>query len=212
MQPIIIYGTGGSGREIAWLVQSTYQPVCFINDDPLQQGAMVNQLPVLSLSDAYAQFPQASVLVGIGSPQVREIVTQKAINQGFSIGTFIHPSVIYPPDWVTVGIGTTISTASVLTVNTAIGQHVQINLQCSINHDVFIGDYTTLSPNVHIAGHVQIGKRVFIGMGANIINGTPDQPLVIADDVVIGAGACVTRSITQAGVTAVGVPAKVVNR
>ena len=62
-----------------------------------------------------------------------------------------------------------------------------------------IGDFTTLSPGVHVAGCVNIGKRVFVGIGATIINGTKDNPLKSVDDVIIAAGACVTHSVPAWG-------------
>ena len=69
-----------------------------------------------------------------------------------------------------------------------------------------MGDYTTLAPGVHVSGWVHFGKRVYVGTGAVMINGTEDKPLYIGDDVVIGAGACVTKSIESG--TWGGVPAK----
>lgn len=50
-----------------------------------------------------------------------------------------------------------------------------------------------------------IGNNVYIGPGAKLIGN-----IVIADDVVIGANAVVTKSITEAG-TYAGVPAKMIN-
>jgi acetyltransferase-like isoleucine patch superfamily enzyme len=48
-----------------------------------------------------------------------------------------------------------------------------------------------------------------VGTGAVIINGTEHSPIDIGDDVIIGAGAVVTKSIPS-NVTVVGVPAKVI--
>ena len=70
-----------------------------------------------------------------------------------------------------------------------------------------MGDFTTLAPGVHVSGCVHFGKRVYVGTGAVIINGTRDNPLILGDDAVVGAGACVTKSVPPA-TTVVGVPAK----
>jgi len=70
-----------------------------------------------------------------------------------------------------------------------------------------MGDFTTLAPGVHISGCVHLGKRVYVGTGAVIINGTQEEPIVIGDDAVIGAGACVIKSVPT-GQTVVGVPAR----
>src|SRR5262249_16640349 len=63
-----------------------------------------------------------------------------------------------------------------------------------------------LAPGVHVSGWVTIGARAYVGTGATIINGHRGAPLTIGDDAVIGAGACVTKSV-EAGTTVVGVPA-----
>jgi len=58
---------------------------------------------------------------------------------------------------------------------------------------------------------VHLGKRAYIGTGAVVINGTQENPIVIGDDAVVGAGACVTKTV-PAGLTVVGVPAKPLQR
>jgi acetyltransferase-like isoleucine patch superfamily enzyme len=82
-----------------------------------------------------------------------------------------------------------------------------VHVHCAIGHDVTLDAFSTLLPGVRVAGCVRIGRRAYVGTGATIINGTPDAPLVVGEDAIIGAGACVTRSV-EPGVTVVGVPAR----
>jgi sugar O-acyltransferase (sialic acid O-acetyltransferase NeuD family) len=219
MKQIAVYGAGGFAREVAWLVQScnvtntkNYEVVCFIDDDTSKQGTRLNDIPVLNLEQARNHYPHASVVGGIGSPHSREKVMLKAAEMGFTFATIIYPGTIYSLDWNEIGEGTVICAGNILTVNITVGKHVQINLNCTVGHDTILEDYSTLAPGVHVSGWVHMGKRVYVGSGANIINGTETAPLVIADDVVIGAGACVTKSVLEPGTTVVGVPAKPINR
>lgn len=213
---IAIYGAGGFAREVAWLAESLNdstkknQVVCFVDDDVANHGKVLNSIPIMSLEKAHQTFPDAKIVSGIGAPRVREVVMGKAAATGFEFATLIHPRVECS-QWIEYGEGIVICAGNILTTNITLGNHVQINLDCTIGHDVVMGDYTTLAPGVHVSGWVHFGKRVYVGTGAVIINGTAERPLTIGDDAVIGAGACVTKSI-PAGVTAVGIPAKPLNR
>lgn len=216
VKQIAIYGAGGSAREVAWLIQSciedseTYQVVCFIDDNEANHGTMLNGIPVMSLETARQDYPNAKVVGGVGTPKTRQRLMEKAAATGFEYDTIIHPRV-ERSQWIEVGLGTVICAGNILTTNVILGQHVQINLDCTVGHDVIIGDYTTLAPGVHVSGCVELGQRVYVGTGAVIINGTRENPIVIGNDVVIGAGACVTKSIPD-GLTVVGVPAKPLRR
>jgi sugar O-acyltransferase (sialic acid O-acetyltransferase NeuD family) len=216
IKQIAIYGGGGFGRELAWLVQScnerqeTYQVVCFIDDDEAASGTTLNNIPVMTLDMARQQFPRASVVGGVGNPTAREKMMERAASKGFDFETIIHPRV-ERSEWIEFGTGTIICAGNILTTNIIIGQHVHINLGCTIGHDALIGDFCTLAPGVHVSGCVHLGRRVYVGTGAVIINGTQENPLTIGDDAVIGAGACVTKSV-QPSITVVGVPAKPLQR
>jgi sugar O-acyltransferase (sialic acid O-acetyltransferase NeuD family) len=209
---IAVYGAGGFGREVAWMASACRigadpcRAVCFIDDDPSHLGLTMHALPVMGLAEARQRYPDALAAVAVGSPQVRQRMAEKAAAAGFAFATLIHPGV-ERSEWVEVGEGTVICAGNNLTVDIVIGQQVQINLDCTIGHDVVMADYSTLAPGVHVSGYVHLGKRVYLGTGAVIINGTPDEPLVIGDDTVVGAGACVTKSI-PAGQVVVGVPAR----
>lgn len=211
-QQILIYGGGGFAREVAWLVESCnreqerYRVAGFIDDNETLHGTILNDIPVISLQAGVRQFPKARVVPGIGSPRVREITMQKAAAAGLQPATIIHPNVEMSR-WVDIGEGSVICAGNIVTVNITLGKYVQINLDCTIGHDVIMDDFTTLAPGVHVSGWVHMGKRVYVGTGANIINGTREDPLIIEDDAVIGAGACVTKHV-PAATTVVGVPAK----
>ena len=216
VKQIAIYGAGGFAREVAWLVQScnqdseTYGIVCFIDDNEATHGTLLNGIPVVSLETAQERYPEARVVGGVGTPKTRQRLMEKVSVAGFGYETIIHPRVELSR-WIEVGLGTVICAGNILTTNIVLGQHVQINLDCTVGHDVAMGDYTTLAPGVHISGCVELGQRVYVGTGAVIINGTQENPIVIGKDVIIGAGACVTKSV-PAGWTVVGVPARPLQR
>lgn len=205
--PILIYGASGFGREVAWLAESCGREVtCFIDDDPKKHGQKLNGLTILSLEESRSHFPYSSVILGVGTPGLRETMTMKAEKAGFLFAMLIHPSV-KKSNWIEIEEGVVICAGSILTTNIRLGRHVQINLDCSIGHDVIMGEFTTLAPGVHVSGWVHFGKRVYVGTGAVFINGTEEKHLDIGDDAVIGAGAVVTQSIPK-GETWGGVPAR----
>jgi len=207
--PILVYGSGGFGREVAWLAEEcsvgqTRYPVCaFVDDDDSTHGVDVNEIPVMGWDAATRAFPDARMIAAVGSPQVRAGIVARS---AWAASRLVHPSVLHSR-FVEIGEGTVICARTVLTTNIVLGRHVQINLSCTIGHDVVMGDYSTLAPGAHISGWVHMGARVYVGTGAVILPGTPGAPLVIGDDAVIGAGAVVRASV-EPGTTMVGVPAK----
>jgi sugar O-acyltransferase (sialic acid O-acetyltransferase NeuD family) len=211
-EQIAIYGAGGFAREVAWLAEqcrdggSPYELVALIDDNAANHGRVINDLVVRGLEQTYELFPGAKVVGGIGSPVVRQKVMAKAAARGFGTLSLVHPSVLHSR-WVEIGEGAVICAGNILTTNIRLGRHVQINLDCTVGHDVVFDDFVTLAPGAHISGCVQLRARVYVGTGAVIINGTEDNPIVIGEDAVIGAGACVTKSVAP-GLTVVGVPAK----
>ena len=214
-KPLLIYGAGGFAREVAWLAEvcqrhgTGVEPVGFIDDAVAMDGTgipVLNGLPVLSLIQACARFPNASFVVAIGNPKTREAVSSKALARGLRMTSLVHPGVDLSR-FVQISAGVVICAGSVITVNSKLGLGVNVHIGCTISHDTVIGEYVTLAPGARISGAVHLGRRVYIGTGAVVINGTSDRPLVIGDDAIIGAGACVITSIA-AGVTAVGVPAR----
>lgn len=208
-EKIAIYGAGGSAREVAWLLDASarYQNLDLVGfvQDGAASGATLNGLSVFTLPGLYEQHPQVRLCVAVGAPKTRRQLVEKARSSGIEFITLVDDSV-HMSQSVNVGEGSIIACGSILTVDVVLGAHVHVNIGCTVSHDVRIGDYSTLSPGVHLAGNVHVGTGVFLGVGANIINGTSEEPLVVGDGSVIAAGACVTGHVDSDSLYA-GVPA-----
>lgn len=132
-------------------------------------------------------------------------VVQPANLYGCQIGDdcFIGPYVEIQKD-VRIGARTRVQSHSFICELVSIGE------DCFVGHGVmFINDtFATGGPargRKELWRSTHIGNRVSIGSNATIL------PVEICDDVVIGAGAVVTRSITEPGVYA-GNPARLLQR
>lgn len=115
---IVVYGAGGFGREIVWLAQccKDCDVVATVDDDPGLHGRMMNGLPVMALDGAKAKFLDASVVVAVGSPRVRERITDLIEQQGLSVAGLIHPNTEIS-QWVEMGHGVVICAGCILTTN-----------------------------------------------------------------------------------------------
>ena len=64
-----------------------------------------------------------------------------------------------------------------------------------VGHGSTIKEHSYLASHVVISGHVEIGRRCFIG-----VNATIRDFLLIGDDTFIGMGAIVTRNLAEGSV------------
>ena len=203
---LYIFGAGGSGREVAWMAEQCWGSgveLKYLVDQREYLSAPVNGVPVELVSDVVDD--GGRFVVALGDARVRRRAVASCMAAGLWPVTLVHPRVEMSAQ-VELGQGSVICAGSIVTTNVVVCEHVYVNVACTISHDVRLGDYTTLSPGVHISGHVEIGTDVFIGTGANIINGSQGAKLTIGDGAVIAAGACVTKSV-GAGTLVAGVPA-----
>jgi sugar O-acyltransferase (sialic acid O-acetyltransferase NeuD family) len=208
--PLLVYGAGGMGREVLWLASACGRTVVAFIDDAAGRPSQVLDLPVLTLEQATARYPRVAVVPAIGSSLQRRACVERILAGGHALASLVHPSVIRSP-WVTLGQGVVVAAGSILTTNVTVGDNVQINTHCTVAHDVVIDRDATLAPGVHLSGWVHVGPGAQIGTGAVVSNGTQHAPMVIGAEAIVGAGACVVRSV-PARTTAVGVPAQPVIR
>lgn len=208
MKKILIFGAGGFGREVQWLIERINQkkPTWEIEgylDDGVQAQTEINSYKVLGGMEKLKEYDAAmAVVVAVGSAQTRKKIVA-AIKK---IGEFQFPNLIDPDaqlsQFVSLGQGNIICAGNILTVNIHLQDFVILNLSCTVGHDVCLESFVTVYPGVNISGNVKIGERAELGTGSKIIQG-----IMIGKGAIVGAGAAVVRHIPPECV-AVGVPAK----
>lgn len=209
MTKIAIFGAGGFGKEVAMLIEqintvkAEYELIGFF-DDGVRKNTFVNGYPCLGGIIELNQLKQKiGIVIAIGDPKIKIKIQARINNPQISYPSLMHPNVqMGDKKYVQVGEGCIITAGNMITVNIKIGNHVILNLGCTVGHDALLDDFSSIMPGVNISGGVKIHKGVFIGTGAKIIN-----HLEIGAHAIIGAGAVVTKSI-PANCTAVGVPAR----
>lgn len=209
-EPFLIFGAGGMGRELVWLAEECGLAVDAFIDDAPQHPTEVMGIPVLSLDEAAHRFARARFVSGLGASHARRSSVDRAHEAGLRSTSLVHPATARSR-WVEIGEGVVVAAGCILTTNVRIEDNVQINTACTVAHDAVLGRDATLAPGVHLSGWVHVGRAAQVGTGATVINGSSGAPLVIGDSAVVGAGACVTRSV-EAGATVVGVPARKIER
>lgn len=208
---LYIIGSGGFGREVAWLVSRindcvpTWNLIGFLDDDKKKHGTFMDGYPVVGGIDLLKDLEEDTFVVcAVGAAKVRnKIIDRLKHFSHIQYATLIDPSVIIS-NRVTIGEGTIICAGTIITVDVEIGKHVIINLDCTVGHDVMVGDFVTLYPSVNVSGMVSVGECTELGTGTQII-----QAKNIGKQSIIGAGSVVIRDIPDS-CTAVGNPAKVI--
>lgn len=207
MKKIAIFGAGGFGREVKWLINEInkqskqWEFIGFFDDDFSHALYLKEEHKLGSSSDLSEWKEPLHIVFAIGNPVVKRKICESIQNPLLQFPVLIHPNVLMGND-VVIGEGTIICAGCLLTVNMKIGRHVILNLGCTVGHDSIIGDFSSFMPSVNISGEVNIGEAVYTGTGAKIIN-----QLSIGEETIIGAGAVVSKTLPPK-CTAVGIPAK----
>ena len=207
MKNIAIFGCGGFGREVKWLIDdinrksNEWNFIGYFDDDFTNALHIPDVQKIGNLNDLNNWKDSLCLVFAIGNPQIKKRIIINVNNPNISYPILIHPTVCIGND-VEIGKGSIICAACIITVNIKIGEHVILNLGCTVGHDSIIGDFSSFMPSVNISGEVVTGECVYAGTGVKIIN-----RLQIGDETIIGAGAVVSKSLPSK-CTAVGIPAK----
>jgi sugar O-acyltransferase (sialic acid O-acetyltransferase NeuD family) len=213
---LYIVGAGGFGRETAALAETVHAHAAshgiadeapawtlagFVDDDPALRGASVLGYPVFGDLDWLASQPAGHYVLAIGHGAVRRQLAARLATAAVTPAPLVHPDVPLHRT-VAVGPGCIVCRGATPTVNVRLGRHVIVNLHATLGHEAVVGDFATLHPGVHVSGAARLAAGVTMGTGAVVLPG-----VAVGHGATVGAGAVVTRDL-EAGVTAVGVPAR----
>lgn len=170
-------------------------------------GLLFEKFPILkSLTEAehYFKTVDERFTLGIGNPALRKKLADKFMNIGGKLTSAISSKADIGSYGIEIGDGANILDGVKISNDVKIGRAPIVYYNSIITHDVMIGDFTEISPDVKILGRAKIGDFCQLGSGAVIL---PD--VTIGNHVIIGAGTIVTKDIPD-NCTAVGVPSKII--
>jgi sugar O-acyltransferase (sialic acid O-acetyltransferase NeuD family) len=212
----IIFGAGGFAKEVGWLLSDVARTgglsdkvdAFVASDDAPNLGTAIHGANVIPESEFFMNYglDKLKVYIAVGSPQLRKRLHRKCTEslEFVEFPALVHPSVRMDTraGAVQFDAGAIVCAGTILTTDVQVGAFVHLNLNCTVGHDAQIGDFSTLSPGVHVSGGVLLGRSCFVGTGAVLL-----ENVQIPDETIIGAGATVLRTLVAPG-TYVGTPAR----
>ena len=208
---MVIIGAGGHGREVANILRHQakttrgIEALGFVDENHDLHGQTRDGLPVLGDWSWFegADRRDLSVVCAVGLPQVCRRLVERAQSIGLSFASVVSP-LAHISSFAHLGDGVTIFPGVVINTGAFVDRHSILNVGVSISHDSIVGPYSNINPGARLAGNVTVGEGCYIGMGASVIQGR-----TIGRWSIVGSGAVAISDI-PANVTAVGVPAKVI--
>ena len=208
MKDIIIVGAGALGQELAWLIEEIndsgpeWNLIGFLDDFAYENKREVLGYPVIGRYDDYKSFTDSYYVIGFGDALLRKKVIVGMDEERLNWATLISPTVrVHKSN--NIGKGVVIGRYTDLTVNCTIQDFVMLNIHVVLGHEVSVGKYSIISPNVTVNGGGKIGMACQIGANAFI------KDVVVGDYSVVGASSCVVKDVEPESIVA-GVPAKVI--
>jgi sugar O-acyltransferase (sialic acid O-acetyltransferase NeuD family) len=199
---LVIIGAGGHATSVANAAKSAGFDICFFVDSG-RKGLTLFGAPIIGNISEVA-VSEYCFAIAVGDNAVRERIYLKILaDYRLSFPVIAHSSAIVSYN-TTIREGTVLMPGSIVGPNCTIGRFCFLSSMSSLDHDCEVSDFGSLAPGSITGGHVSIGLRSAISIGAVIKN-----DIIIGQDSVIGANSYVNRAV-PANVIAYGSPAKII--
>ena len=210
MKDLIIIGAGALGQEVVWLTEEindknpSWNILGFLDDFGFESGKSFMGYKCIGAVHDAEKFKHASFVIAYGDPRLREKIYESIQGDELEWATLISPTVrVHPSN--KIGKGVVIGRYTDLTVNCEIDDLAYLNIHVVLGHEVHVGKFSIISPNVTVNGGAKIGKACQIGANAFV------KDVKIGDYSTVGASSCVVKPIDEYCVVA-GVPAKLLHQ
>lgn len=207
---LLIYGSGGSGRELFDMIDSEprlsarWEDLAFI-DDTKPAGTCRDHL-MFPLDEAPEGFSpeEAEVSIAVGEPAARKLLAERVQERGYRLADIIHPDAIISK-YATVGNGVIIKAGAVVSCDSVVGDNVWIQSNAVVAHDARVGNHCQISYSAVIAGRTVLEDCVFLGLMCCL-----RDKITIGEGSVVAMGAMVMRDV-RPGMVVMGNPAREVS-
>lgn len=204
---MLIVGAKGFAKEVLEILHQNKETenLCFYDDVSVDfPDVLYNKFRVLkneeNVKKHFAEIDKRFT-IGIGNPTNRYKMYLKFSDLGGVFTSTISKNTDIGSYGVKIGDGCNILSGVVISNDVVIKEGTIIYYHSIITHDVEIGKFCEISPNVKLLGRSKIGDFVKIGSGAIIF---PD--VVVGNNTIIAAGSVVRESIPD-NVMVAGIPA-----
>ncbi len=210
MKDVIIVGAGGHGRGVLEILRAREaiggtDVRGFLDDSPERAGSEVAGVPVLGTIEQAGEWTDCHFIIGVGDPEPRRRIAERLASHSVEYATAVHPKAVLYSD-VEVGPGSVIAAGVVIAASTRLGAHTLVNLGATVGHDNQLAGFATVGPGANLGGFVRMEEASFIGLGGVVVPGK-----TLGAESKLGPGSVLLEDL-DAGATAFGVPARVVDR
>lgn len=200
---VVILGAGGHAKVVIAAADAAGLDVGGVYDDRADLlGTQILGRRVLGPLAAAARASFDGAVLAVGDNGLRKRLAEQL---EFRWLTVVHPSA-WVHESVSLGDGAVVFANAAIQPDAAVGPHAVVNTGATVDHDCLIGAFAQVGPGAHLSGNVRVGVGAFIGTGAAV-----KQGLEIGEWSTVGLGAAVISPV-PAGVTVVGVPARVAEK
>ena len=158
MRKLVIIGARALGREVCNYAQDIGISVKgFLDSDPSVLNAFSGYPPVLSSVEEYTLENKDVFICALGDSDARKKYVSIIEGKRGEFLSVVHKSA-YIGRNVRIGCGCIVAPNVTITADITIGNHVLINVNSSINHDVVLEDFVSIGPGCRLIGRNMLRK------------------------------------------------------